>query len=151
MTILYIEIFIATKRRLRERAKASKLNAVGRNIASLNQQQTQIKEPQQKQQSQEQDSAQEGEYPTYHEVPQGLTFTCSQRQAGYYADPEAGCQVWHWCLPSGQKYSFLCPNGTLFNQAVRVCDWWFNVDCKTSADLYINNNDLYKDKDGNPI
>nr|CAD7257182.1 unnamed protein product [Timema shepardi] len=86
-------------------------------------------------------SAQEGEYPTYHEVPQGLTFTCSQRQAGYYADPEAGCQ----------KYSFLCPNGTLFNQAVRVCDWWFNVDCKTSADLYINNNDLYKDKDGNPI
>nr|CAD7199583.1 unnamed protein product [Timema douglasi]CAD7410677.1 unnamed protein product [Timema poppensis] len=56
MTIVYIEIFIATKRRLRERAKASKLNAVGRNIASLNQQQTQIKEPQQKQQSQDQDS-----------------------------------------------------------------------------------------------
>nr|CAD7589865.1 unnamed protein product [Timema genevievae] len=56
MTIVYIEIFIATKRRLRERARASKLNAVGRNMASLNQQQTQIKEPQQKQQSQDQES-----------------------------------------------------------------------------------------------
>ncbi|KAL3276462.1 hypothetical protein HHI36_011843 [Cryptolaemus montrouzieri] len=31
MTIVYIEIFIATRRRLRERAKASKINAVSKN------------------------------------------------------------------------------------------------------------------------
>lgn len=60
-------------------------------------------------------------------------------------------QVWHWCLPSGQQFSFLCPNGTVFNQAVRVCDWWFNVDCPHSPDLYSINNDLYRDKDGNLI
>ncbi|XP_068081924.1 tyramine receptor 1 [Anabrus simplex] len=38
MTIVYIEIFIATKRRLRERARASKLNTVKQNVASTNQQ-----------------------------------------------------------------------------------------------------------------
>ena len=32
--------------------------------------------------------------------------------------------------------SFLCPNGTLFNQRLFVCDWWFNVDCEGSTDLY---------------
>ena len=40
--------------------------------------------------------------------------------SGYYADPEAECQVFHICSDDGQggmtKYSFLCPNGTIFNQ-----------------------------------
>merc|ERR1719312_1650397 len=27
------------------------------------------------------------------------------------------------------KYSFLCPNGTIFNQNYFICDWWFNFDC----------------------
>ena len=39
---------------------------------------------------------------------------------GYYADPEAECQVFHICTADGfgglSKYSFLCPNGTIFNQ-----------------------------------
>lgn len=29
---------------------------------------------------------------------------------------ETQCQVWHWCLHSGQQFDFLCPNGTVFNQ-----------------------------------
>ncbi|XP_046986443.1 U-scoloptoxin(01)-Cw1a-like [Schistocerca americana] len=91
------------------------------------------------------------EYPTYNEVPQGLSFTCNQRGPGYYADVETQCQVWHWCLPSGQQFSFLCPNGTVFNQNFRVCDWFYNVDCPSSTDLYGINDDLYKDKDGNYI
>jgi hypothetical protein len=53
-------------------------------------------------------------------------------------------QVWHWCLPNGQQYSFLCPNGTIFNQFARVCDWWFNVDCAGTPSLYGINEDLYK-------
>ena len=52
---------------------------------------------------------------------------------GYYADPEAECQAFHICANFGDanlvKYSFLCPNGTLFNQQYFICDWWFNVDC----------------------
>ena len=32
-------------------------------------------------------------------------------------------------------YSFLCPNGTIFNQEYFICDWWFNVDCAESASI----------------
>lgn len=84
------------------------------------------------------------DYPTYSEVPPGLSFTCGDKVPGYYADPEAQCQVWHWCVPGGSKYSFLCPNQTLFNQVYRVCDWWFNVDCADSPSSYTINEDLYR-------
>ncbi|XP_034104150.1 uncharacterized protein LOC117567957 [Drosophila albomicans] len=84
------------------------------------------------------------DYPAYDAVPQGLSFNCQGRQPGYYADTETRCQVWHWCLHSGHQYSFLCPNGTVFNQAVRVCDWWSNVNCASSEQLYQNNDELYR-------
>ncbi|XP_063878504.1 putative transcriptional regulator cudA [Scylla paramamosain] len=84
------------------------------------------------------------DYPTYSEVPFGLSFTCEDKLPGYYADPEAQCQVWHWCVSQTTKYSFLCPNRTLFNQLYRVCDWWFNVDCADSPASYNINEDLYK-------
>ncbi|CAG9800359.1 unnamed protein product [Chironomus riparius] len=57
------------------------------------------------------------DYPNYSEVPVGGTFSCQNRLPGYYADMETRCQVWHWCVHSGHQYSFLCPNGTVFNQA----------------------------------
>lgn len=37
-------------------------------------------------------------------------------------------QVYHVCS-GNQKFSFLCPKGTLFNQDTSVCQWWFTVDC----------------------
>ena len=59
--------------------------------------------------------------------------------SGYYADPEAECQVFHICSDDGAgglaKYSFLCPNGTIFNQNYFICDWWFNVDCSEAEAL----------------
>lgn len=64
---------------------------------------------------------------------------------------QSPCQVWHWCLPSGHVYSFVCPVGTVFNQKVRVCDWWFNVHCPSSVELYGNNAELYRDANGNNI
>lgn len=70
---------------------------------------------------------------------------------GYYADMETRCQVWHWCIHSGSKFSFLCPNGTVFNQDLRVCDWFYNVDCDQAESQYSNNEELYKDAQGNPI
>merc|ERR1719436_2372683 len=58
-----------------------------------------------------------------------------------YAEvPEAECQVFHICTADGAgglaKYSFLCPNGTLFNQNYFICDWWFNFDCAEAEGLY---------------
>ena len=60
------------------------------------------------------------------------------------------CQVFHICLTSGSsyfgliKYSFVCPNGTMFQQKYFTCDWWYNVDCGASQDYYDLNNNLFK-------
>merc|ERR1719479_882490 len=77
------------------------------------------------------------DYPIYAQAPE-TAFSCDAGlNGGYYADEEAECQVFHICTADGQgglaKYSFLCPNGTVFNQNYFICDWWFNVDCAESA------------------
>ena len=70
---------------------------------------------------------------------------------GYYADPEAECQVFHICTADGQgglaKYSFLCPNGTIFNQNYFICDWWFNFDCAEAEGLYSLNDEIAAERD----
>ena len=69
------------------------------------------------------------DYPIFSAVEQ-TTFSCDGKVfGGYYADPEMGCQAYHVCLLdplSGSMYptSFLCPNGTLFQQQIFNCDWW---------------------------
>lgn len=84
------------------------------------------------------------DYPIFREVPQ-TRFECEQQQyPGYYADPEAECQAFHICQRGGRKDSFLCPNGTLFNQARLVCEWWFNVDCSRAHSLYSINEAVAK-------
>merc|ERR1711863_42717 len=91
------------------------------------------------------------DYPIYAEVPES-GFSCDgQVDGGYYADPEAECQVFHICTADGAgglaKYSFLCPNGTLFNQNYFICDWWFNFDCSTAEDLYSLNDEIAAERD----
>merc|ERR1719438_122205 len=91
------------------------------------------------------------DYPIYSEVPES-GFTCDgQVDGGYYSDPEAECQAFHICTADGAgglaKYSFLCPNGTLFNQNYFICDWWFNFDCSTAADLYSLNDEYAAERD----
>ena len=41
-------------------------------------------------------------------------------------------------------WSFLCPNGTIFNQEIFTCVWWFDFDCDTAAGLYDLNDSLYE-------
>jgi len=85
------------------------------------------------------------DYPIYAEVPE-TAFTCAGRvDGGYYADTEAECQPFHVCTAGGEgelaQYSFLCPNGTLFNQENFVCEYWFNVDCSQAESFYgLNDN-----------
>merc|ERR1719435_403131 len=86
------------------------------------------------------------DYPIFGEVPE-TSFLCDgQVDGGYYGDPEAECQAFHICASDGNagltKYSFLCPNGTLFQQQYFVCDWWFNVDCSTAQDFYSLNDEV---------
>merc|ERR1719513_373887 len=72
------------------------------------------------------------DYPIYSSPPD-TSFLCDGFIEGYYADPEAECQAFHVCADVAltgdlTKYSFLCPNGTLFNQQYFICDCCFNVD-----------------------
>jgi len=82
------------------------------------------------------------DYPILASV-QETSFSCSGLIfGGYYADPEQQCQAYHICLSDPldldtlYPVSFLCPNGTIFNQEIFVCDWWFNVDCGAAVSLY---------------
>merc|ERR1712106_67859 len=93
------------------------------------------------------------DYPIFAEVPE-TSFLCDgQVDGGYYADPEAECQSFHICAGDGTggltKYSFLCPNGTLFQQLYFVCDWWFNVDCSTAQDFYSLNEEIAAEREAN--
>merc|ERR1712203_1055823 len=91
------------------------------------------------------------DYPIYAEVPE-TAFACDgQVDGGYYADGEAECQVFHICTADGAgglaKYSFLCPNGTIFNQNYFICDWWFNFDCAEAEGLYGRNDEIAAERD----
>merc|ERR1719438_373237 len=91
------------------------------------------------------------DYPIFAEVPES-GFSCEgQVDGGYYSDPEAECQAFHICTADGAgglaKYSFLCPNGTLFNQNYFICDWWFNFDCSTAEDLYSLNDEIAAERE----
>ncbi|KOB65944.1 Uncharacterized protein OBRU01_22027 [Operophtera brumata] len=84
------------------------------------------------------------DYPTLGNIPR-THFSCAGKEPGYYADAEAGCQVFRVCTV-GSTYgfqSFLCPNGTLFNQDVFVCDWWMNVKCRPAERLTATNFDQF--------
>ncbi|KAJ0177769.1 hypothetical protein K1T71_006642 [Dendrolimus kikuchii] len=84
------------------------------------------------------------DYPILSTIPQ-TKFNCkTQRYKGFFADPETRCQVWHYCDLNGGQASFLCPNGTIFSQAGLTCDWWFNVRCASTTQLYVLNESLYK-------
>ncbi|XP_045601080.2 eggshell protein 1-like [Procambarus clarkii] len=85
------------------------------------------------------------DYPILAYVP-NTGFSCDGQLPGYYADtaPEAGCQVFHICQAGGRMDSFLCPNGTIFNQQYFVCDWWYNFDCSTAQQFYGLNAEIGK-------
>jgi len=74
-------------------------------------------------------------YPRYNTIPHS-SFSCgSKNQAGFYADVDAQCQVFHRCDPQGNQTDYLCVNSTVFNQITLVCDSWFNVDCGRSIEF----------------
>ncbi|XP_013778216.1 uncharacterized protein LOC106462801 [Limulus polyphemus] len=84
------------------------------------------------------------DYPVFSQVP-FTRFRCKDvPYPGFYADVESGCQVWHYCQLDSRQDSFLCTNGTIFNQETRVCDWWYNVNCPDSIYLYGVNADLFR-------
>ncbi|KAG4072117.1 hypothetical protein HA402_015616 [Bradysia odoriphaga] len=49
--------------------------------------------------------------------------------------------VFHIC-EAGKKISFLCPNGTIFQQTDLICDWWFKVNCAASPGHYAESSEV---------
>ncbi|KPM06433.1 hypothetical protein QR98_0049080, partial [Sarcoptes scabiei] len=67
------------------------------------------------------------DYPTLIEIPK-TSFSCARQPLnGYYADTETACQVVHMCQMGGVQDSFICPNGTIWNQEKFACQWWYEV------------------------
>ncbi|XP_036319644.1 uncharacterized protein LOC118734057 [Rhagoletis pomonella] len=61
-----------------------------------------------------------------------------------YANIETGCQAYHVCHDGREGHqgaSFLCTNGTIFNQKEFACDWWYNVKCEEAFTYYHLNTD----------
>ncbi|XP_030759088.1 uncharacterized protein LOC115884599 [Sitophilus oryzae] len=84
------------------------------------------------------------DYPALSNIPK-TSFSCkTQRYKGFFADTDTNCQVWHYCDLNGGQASFLCPNGTIFSQVALTCDWWYNVKCSSTTQLYVLNERLYK-------
>ncbi|GBP63955.1 hypothetical protein EVAR_40206_1 [Eumeta japonica] len=76
------------------------------------------------------------------------TFSCEDRVYGYYADVDNDCQIFHVCLPSlgpsgkntTYRWSFICPEQTIFNQEVMVCTRKIDsIDCEDSPMFYDKN------------
>uniref|UniRef100_A0AAR5QHH3 Chitin-binding type-2 domain-containing protein n=1 Tax=Dendroctonus ponderosae TaxID=77166 RepID=A0AAR5QHH3_DENPD len=74
------------------------------------------------------------DFPVYSYIPR-TGFSCKGIESGYYADLETNCQVFHIC-EDGRKVSFLCPNGTIFQQSELICEWWNKVNCTNAPSLY---------------
>ena len=62
--------------------------------------------------------------------PKTSTFSCLNRQYGYHADLATKCSVFHLCYPvvaplfgevTVQQLTFVCPNGSVFDQQEHVC------------------------------
>ncbi|CAG2059175.1 unnamed protein product [Timema podura] len=99
--------------------------------------------------------------PGYPDIPHDLvrpamqltsptsSFLCREQKyfPGIYADTTLGCTVFHACASVDDKMvdkSYSCPEFTLFDQSVLMCNWWFYVDCKASGKLYDSNVPLSK-------
>lgn len=70
-----------------------------------------------------------------------LTFDCTDRAVGFYADQEFECMLFHMCDEDGRRIPYMCGNGTAFNQQYRICDWIYNFDCG-QADQWFYLNEL---------
>lgn len=79
------------------------------------------------------------DFPNYARVPK-TSFSCDglPYDYGMYADEETGCQAYHVCF-NGRKESFLCGPGTVFNQRILHCDYWYSVECGKSSQYYSAN------------
>ena len=65
------------------------------------------------------------------------------RKANFKSYNCAHFQAFYICQVDGRQDDFICPNGTIFNQELFVCDWWYNFDCSTTEEFTHLNEFIY--------
>jgi len=88
--------------------------------------------------------------------PLDQSFSCQDRGYGYYADVSNNCQLFHVCDPIADEigavkeinhFTFMCGNGTLFNQRTLVCQHTaLSPPCEQSVDIYERSNSYFGQK-----
>lgn len=48
-------------------------------------------------------------------------------------------KVYHMCDELGRQFSYSCPNTTLFQQRMLICDHWYMVNCSKAEKDYSAN------------
>lgn len=91
--------------------------------------------------------------PNYeHDSMPDTSFTCDNKVVGgYYADPDADCQMFHICVQVNETdvrdFKFMCPDDTVFDQENFICANWFEIDCLSSTFYYDKNLQLFQPSD----
>ncbi|XP_066986884.1 probable serine/threonine-protein kinase clkA [Macrobrachium rosenbergii] len=86
------------------------------------------------------------------------SFSCADKPYGYYADQENSCRVFHICNPAlfsdgkieTYQYSFMCGEGTVFDQDVLTCKAEYDATpCQEAANFYFRNEQFGRLEDRN--
>ncbi|XP_033323929.2 uncharacterized protein LOC117219126 [Megalopta genalis] len=66
-------------------------------------------------------------------------FSCLDKTAGFYADIDARCKIYHTCDEYGNKFTYRCPEETAFRQDALICDHAHLVNCEEIIPFHIEN------------
>ncbi|OQR71023.1 hypothetical protein BIW11_11254 [Tropilaelaps mercedesae] len=58
-----------------------------------------------------------------------IEFSCLGRRSAYYANRMYKCQIYHQCSKRVLTQTFMCPNGTAFNEKQKMCERADKVAC----------------------
>ncbi|KOX70686.1 hypothetical protein WN51_05263, partial [Melipona quadrifasciata] len=75
------------------------------------------------------------------------SFSCLNRTAGFYADINASCKIYHTCDEYGNKFTYQCPEETAFRQDALICDHAHLVQCQ--GNTLTNTKEYIKEKEDN--
>lgn len=76
------------------------------------------------------------------------SFSCQDREAGFYADTELGCRVYHHCGDGGYHQRFSCPKGMAYSESSHNCVDTDKIDCRFQNEQRQNNNVLLEPING---
>ncbi|XP_031848151.1 uncharacterized protein LOC116433794 [Nomia melanderi] len=71
--------------------------------------------------------------------PIRTNFSCLDKTAGFYADIDARCKIYHTCDEYGNKFTYRCPEETAFRQDALICDHAHLVDCQKTNSFHVEN------------